>query len=222
VTSRRRVLIVSHVFPPLVAGGAPRMGQFARLLPEFGWDVTVLTAKHEGVDDRAVAALNGHATILETWSPSTVIKRGAPVPKRGVRGWARRTLRTVALSVVFPDREVFWTPGAIAAGKRALAETPHDVVLATHGPASDLVVGRALARSATLPLVVDFRDLWSTLPMPVFTTPLHRAAARRGWPRISRRRTAFRASARSRSRTATIPTTSPAPPMRAPRAPRSG
>lgn len=179
MTARRRVLIVSHVFPPLVAGGAPRMGQFARLLPEFGWDVTVLTARHEGVDTGAVAALAGRATIVDTWSPSTAIKRGAPVPKRGMRGWARRTLRTAAMSVVFPDREIFWVPGAIAAGKRALAAAPHDLVFATYGPASDLVVGRALARAAKLPLVVDFRDLWSTLPMPVFTTPLHRAAARR-------------------------------------------
>jgi glycosyltransferase involved in cell wall biosynthesis len=184
---RQRVLIVSHVFPPLVAGGAPRMGQFARLLPDHGWDVTVLTAKHEGADASALAALEGRATIVETWSPaSAVVKRGAPTPKRGLRGLARRMLRTAAMSVLFPDREVLWVPGAIAAGKRVIAKTPHDVVFATHGPASDLVVGRELARAAKLPLVVDFRDLWSMLPMPIFTTPLHRAAARRLERRVVR------------------------------------
>src|SRR5438132_14425191 len=72
-----------------------------------------------------------------------------------------------------------WIPGALAAGARALRERQHDLVLATHGPASDLLLGHALARRFHLPLVVDFRDLWSTLPMPVFTTPVHRAAARR-------------------------------------------
>lgn len=180
---RRRVLIVSHVFPPAVAGGAPRMGQFARLLPEFGWDVTVLTARRAGgVDGSARDKLAGRATIVDAWAPAPPAAlggRGAPVPKRGLRGLARKTLRTAAMSIVFPDREVFWVPGAIAAGKRALAEVAHDVVFATHGPASDLVVGRALARGAKLPLVVDFRDLWSMLPMPIFTTPLHRAAAHR-------------------------------------------
>jgi hypothetical protein len=192
------------------------MGQFARLLPEFGWDVTVLTAKHEGVDSRAVAALSGRATIVDAWSPSTAIKRGAPVPKRGVRGLARRTLRTAAMSIVFPDREVFWVPGAISAGKRALEQTPHDVVFATHGPASDLIVGRALARAAKLPLIVDFRDLWSTLPMAIFTTPLHRAAARRLersivrdasrriWPPSSRPSTASPNNEPYRSRTVSI------------------
>jgi glycosyltransferase involved in cell wall biosynthesis len=84
------------------------------------------------------------------------------------------------MSVLFPDREIFWAPGAIAHGRRVLAATPHDVVLATHGPASNLVVGSALASAAKLPLVVDFRDLWSTLPMSnAFVSPLHRAAAHR-------------------------------------------
>jgi hypothetical protein len=185
---RQRVLIVSHVFPPLVAGGAPRMGQFARLLPDHGWDVTVLTAKHDGIDTAAFVEIADRSKIIATWSPTSgVIKRGAPTPKHGVRSWARRTLRTAAKSVLFPDHAVLWLPGAIAAGRRALAEIPHDVVFATYGPATDLVIGRELARGAKLPLVVDFRDLWSTLPTDTaFATPLHRAAAHRLERRVVR------------------------------------
>ena len=82
-------------------------------------------------------------------------------------------------SVLFPDREVMWVPGAIAAGRREMAKTRHDAVLATYGPGSALLVGRVLARMARVPLVVDFRDLWSTLPMPVFATPVRRWAASR-------------------------------------------
>ena len=177
----RRLLLVSHVFPPQVAGGAARMGQFARMLPDAGWDVTVVTARHgAGAIDRAAEdAVAGRATSGAAPSPAArIVRRGQPVAKRGVRGLSRRVLRAAALTAVFPDREVFWVPGAIAAGARALRRVPHDVVLATHGPASNLIVGRALARAFGLPLVVDFRDLWATLPMPVFTTPLHRAAAR--------------------------------------------
>lgn len=177
----RRLLLVSHVFPPLVGGGAPRMGQFARLLPDFGWDVTVITAKHtsSGVDAVAREALAGKATILEAWSPaSAVVKRNQPARKRGIKGAIRKVVRTAAMSLVFPDREIFWALAAIRIGQRALRETQHDVVLASHGPASNLVVGLSLAKQFGLPLVADFRDLWSTLPMPNFTTPVHRAAAR--------------------------------------------
>ncbi len=159
------------------------MGQFARLLPDFGWDVTVLTAKHDqavALDHEAVEALAGRATIVESWSPlSAVVPRGHAVPRRGPKAAARRLVRTAALSVMFPDRQVLWVPSAIAAGRKALRRTPHDAVFATCGPASDLVIGRELARQFKLPLIVDFRDLWSTLPMPVFTTKLHRAAAHR-------------------------------------------
>lgn len=180
---RRRVLLVSHVFPPLVAGGAPRMGQFARLLPDHGWDVTVLTGQPPAsisLDTAAEAAIAKRARIVRTWSPaSSVVKRGAPVAKKGVAGLVRNVVRTAAFAVVFPDRDVFWVPAAVRAGRRALRETHHDVVLATYGPGSNLLVGRALAASARLPLVVDFRDLWSTLPMPVFASPVHRAAAHR-------------------------------------------
>ena len=83
------------------------------------------------------------------------------------------------MSVVFPDREVFWVKPAIDAARRVMRELPHDVVVATYGPASNLLVGRTLAREHRIPLVVDFRDLWSTLPMDVFPTRMHRAAARR-------------------------------------------
>ena len=156
------------------------MGQFARLLPECGWDVTVLTARHgNGTDRAALAALDGKAKIIDAWSPASAVSvRGKPTPRQGLRGKARRWLRTATMSVVFPDREVFWVPGAIARGRAELRETRHDLVLATHGPASDLIVGRALAKQFRIPLVVDFRDLWSTLTIPFFPTPAHRAAAR--------------------------------------------
>jgi glycosyltransferase involved in cell wall biosynthesis len=174
-------LLVSHVFPPLVAGGAPRMGEFARLLPDHGWDVTVLTARHSAsaIDRDGAAAIAKRARIVEAWSPTAVVPRGVATPRRGPLAIARRFARTAVATITFPDREMLWIPAAIAAGRRALAATPHDAVLATYGPASTLLVGAALARRFGLPLVVDFRDLWSTLPMPSFPTPLHRAAARR-------------------------------------------
>ena len=181
---RRRLLVVSHVFPPLVAGGAMRMGQFARLLPDFGWDVTVLTGEHNkgvSIDAPAVDALQGKATIVRAWSPtSAVATRGRAVPRHGVKAALRGALRTAVMSVMFPDREVVWIPAAVAAGRKALAAQPHDAVLATYSPGTNLIIGRILARAARLPLVVDFRDLWATLPVEsAFISRAHRAAALR-------------------------------------------
>jgi hypothetical protein len=155
------------------------MGQFARLLPDFDWDVTVLTAKHEGVDTLAVDALAGRARIIGTRSPSKIVPRGLPTPKHGPAALARAAARTIVRSILFPDREILWVPGAIEAGRRVLDETPHDAVFATHGPGSNLIVGHWLARSRRLPLIVDFRDLWSTTTVSNFASSLHRVAARK-------------------------------------------
>ena len=43
-TKRRRVLIVSFLFPLMNNIGAVRIGKFAKYLPEFGWEPIVLTA----------------------------------------------------------------------------------------------------------------------------------------------------------------------------------
>lgn len=160
------------------------MGQFARLLPDVGWDVTVLTSHAPAsvaLDRDGEAAIAERGTrIVRAWSPvSSVIKRGTPVAKTGIAGAVRRALVRTARSVMFPDREVLWVPGAIQAGRSVMRELHHDVVLATYSPASDLIVGKRLAAESRLPLVVDYRDLWSTVPLDLFASPLHRSAANR-------------------------------------------
>ena len=46
---RRRVLLVSYHFPPVGGAGVQRPAKFARYLPDFGWDVSVLQAANPSV-----------------------------------------------------------------------------------------------------------------------------------------------------------------------------
>lgn len=160
------------------------MGQFAKLLPEFGWDVTVLTGLHRSsvaIDAPAIDALQGRTNIVRAWSPASAIAtRGRAAPRYGLKSVVRRAVRTTVMSMMFPDREILWVPAAVAAGTRALRAQPHDAVLATYSPGTNLIVGRMLARAFNLPLLVDFRDLWATLPVDsAFVTRAHRALALR-------------------------------------------
>lgn len=43
LTSRKKVLIIAYIFPPLARAGVHRTVRFVRYLPELGWDITVLT-----------------------------------------------------------------------------------------------------------------------------------------------------------------------------------
>jgi glycosyltransferase involved in cell wall biosynthesis len=48
VSRPRRLLMVANAFPPMASGGNARQLRFVRYLPEFGWEVTVLSARVQG------------------------------------------------------------------------------------------------------------------------------------------------------------------------------
>lgn len=63
---RRSVLLVAYHFPPFGGSGVQRALKFAKHLPQFGWDVHVLTAdhRHYPVQDHAMLdELGGRVTI---------------------------------------------------------------------------------------------------------------------------------------------------------------
>jgi glycosyltransferase involved in cell wall biosynthesis len=179
----RRLLYVSYIFPPMVAGGAPRAHQFCKYLPEFGWAPTVLTGPAtaaEAVDDGALRELPGCVAVVRAPCPLAERgSRGLPNPRAGLAGFVRRAARAACRLALLPDRQVLWKSGAVRAGLEASRREPHDAILATFGPGSNLLVGQRLAELTGLPLVVEFRDLWADLPHPVFATPLHRRLAER-------------------------------------------
>ncbi len=43
LTSRKKVLVIAYIFPPLARAGVHRTVRFVRYLPELGWELTVLT-----------------------------------------------------------------------------------------------------------------------------------------------------------------------------------
>ena len=60
-----------------------------------------------------------------------------------------------------PDSSMFWIKPATNAAVEACASTRAEVVWATGGPWSSLVVGRNVSLRTKLPYVLDFRDPWT-------------------------------------------------------------
>lgn len=179
----KRVLFVSYLFPPMAAGGVPRVAQFCKYLPEFDWEPTVLTGPlvpAADIDREALRQLPDCVEVVRAPCPlGAQGVRGSANPRSGLAGLARRAARLAMRLVLVPDRQILWKRNAVRAGLAALAAKKHAVILATFGPGTNLLVGRELARRSGLPLVLDFRDLWADLPQPAFATPLHRALASR-------------------------------------------
>ena len=116
-----RVLMVAFQFPPAGGSGTQRTLKFARYLPEFGWDVEILTARaavHEAQDPTLLAEV-----------PQSVPVHHAPcfIPgtELGIRGWYPSFMN-------FPDRYSNWFPFATRFGRRLLRERRFDVIYATH------------------------------------------------------------------------------------------
>ncbi len=155
-----RLLLVTYHFPPEPAAGAQRPGYLATYLPEFGWDVSVLTRPLGETPE--IAARVVPAPVLGASLESNVRSalngnaRTASAPRRALR-WAKEAL-------LFPDRTVGWVPPAVARGLAVSAESRFDAVLSTAMPASVHIVAATIARSRGLPWVADYRDLWSGNP----------------------------------------------------------
>jgi glycosyltransferase involved in cell wall biosynthesis len=170
----RRVLLISHHFPPVGGAGVQRPVKFAKYLRNFGWDVSVLTASNPSVpvfDESLAADIPEHVIVerARTWEPGYRLKSGmaanaASVRQAGIvataKGWARRAVRGAAMALLQPDVQILWTPSAYLAASRLLSRLRHDVILATAPPYSSLVLGRLLSKRFGLPLVLDYRDEW--------------------------------------------------------------
>lgn len=168
---RKRVLIIAYIFPPTGGAGVQRVTKFVKYLPRHGWDVSVLTVANPSVplrDDSLLKDIPPETLIrrARSWEPGYAMKAAvSATQERSRRGRLARSLasaaRRVGTVLLQPDPQILWLPAAIREGKRLLREVWHDVILPSGPPFSAFLVGAALARSARLPLVLDYRDEWA-------------------------------------------------------------
>src|SRR5688572_21173339 len=109
----KRVLLISYTFPPTGGAGVQRAAKFAKFLPRFGWDVSVLTASNPSVPlmDESLTEdvpAGTHIEKARTFEPSYRTKArvaaGSQLTER--RTWTsglKRALRSGAVNLLQPD-----------------------------------------------------------------------------------------------------------------------
>ncbi len=154
----KRVALLTYLWPPAAGAGVHRPVKFARYLRDFGWDPLVLTT-------RRPAALAHDPGLAATLPPELEVVRlcnleagggGSGAAAGDSAGW-----RSWLAGLLFPDRHVLWLATGLPRALAALRGGSAQVVLATAPPFTSLVLGWLLARLQGLPLVLDFRDVWS-------------------------------------------------------------
>jgi len=175
-----RVLFVTYYFPPSGGPGVQRSLKFAKYLPAFGWEPTVLTvhpksASYPNLDMKMLEEIPPGLSVERTgaWDPYALYARLLGRKKEETIGvafiggehesWKQRLAKWVRANLFLPDARVGWVPFAIRRGMELLQRERFDVILTSGPPQSVHLIGRALARRSGLPWCADFRDPWTDI-----------------------------------------------------------
>jgi hypothetical protein len=161
-----RLLIIAYYFPPWGMGGVQRVAKFAKYLPEFGWDVTVIAPS-------ATDYHNKDTSLLDELPPAVRVERiDTSSSSIGPVGPIRPLLKWLSSWRDFPDRHKSFAVLAAQRARELMRETPFDAVLTSSPPPSVHLAGMELRRD--IPWIADFRDPWQALADDYGPTLFHR------------------------------------------------
>lgn len=166
-----RLLLITYYYPPAPRVGAYRPARLVRHLPEFGWDVTVLTARLPGVERHDEDIIETPCEdVLGEWKarlhldPHVGLHAQLGLPLATKVNSQRLHTRLISWGkqwIAFPDAMRGWVAGALQAAIR-LGRTEHiDAILSTSPPVSAHVIGSRSQSALLCPWIADYRDLWN-------------------------------------------------------------
>ena len=176
----KRVLFVTYYFPPSGGSGVQRALKFAKYLPLFGWEPTILTVRPENaaypdLDETLRRDVPPGLRVERTraWDPYALYAQlqgkaksetvGVGFVGEGEANRTQRLARWLRANVFLPDARVGWVPFALRRGGTLLESGSYDAILTTGPPHSVHLVGQLLARRYSLPWLADFRDPWTDI-----------------------------------------------------------
>src|SRR3954451_14101276 len=131
----RRLLIVAYYFPPIGGIGSIRLLRFGENLPEFGWDVTVLAPKATPhAADPRLRYPEEHVVRSRSLELTRLKQLVPRVRANGDGNGPARTAARTAGRLLYPDPQIGWFPGAIAAGRRVVRRHSFDAILSSSFP----------------------------------------------------------------------------------------
>jgi glycosyltransferase involved in cell wall biosynthesis len=157
----KSLLQITYPFPPNSTAGAVRSERFARYLPEFSWNVDVVTIKprsdlFEDSSRLNIFGKNVRVHFTSTLDPCLWARDKKPENR------LLRLLRSLVMEIFsFPDHMLLWVPFAVREGLIIHESAPIDAIYTTSPPHSTHLAGLLLSKLLRKPWVADFRDPWT-------------------------------------------------------------
>ena len=170
-----KVLQLAYHFPPIGGGGVQRNLEFARRLPEHGFELVVVT----GSGDAGGRWTPRDPTLLETVPSSVTVMRvpePTPVPSRSAR---RRIDKVLMRPTRFSED---WTASVLALSDTLAPDI--DLIYASLVPYEAAEAAGRLAAHLGKPWIADLQDPWALDEMCLYPTGLHRRVDLRRMSRL--------------------------------------
>lgn len=173
------VLIVIYDFPPYITGGSViRTMKYLKYLSGRGFNFTILSVRRSHL--LASTKIKPNSTNYRAFFCSDPIRdffdkvkaQGALPAQEG-----RTSLKSKILNLgkyfvkwglnncLFPDQGYFWIKNASKLGTNLLQERSIDLIYSSFPEPAAHWLAYKLAKKHKLPLVLDYRDLWSSNPL---------------------------------------------------------
>lgn len=139
MNSSPHVLILTQYFPPEAGAAASRMSDYALLLKDAGFKVSVVCERPAYFIRKNVKSKN-----VENWKGINVYRTWVAANKRSTN----------------KDRSFFYLSFMLSGIVRSLRLEKPTVIWVTSPPLTTAVAGRIISRFRRVPYILDVRDLW--------------------------------------------------------------
>ena len=145
-------------------GGVGRPLGLYKYLPQYGYDITVLTVKN-------IVYSEYDYSLLDKVDRSRIIRSGSLDPARLLYlSGIRRPERLKAglkkySSAIMPDSKRGWNILAFRKAEKIIKKNNISTVITSSPPPSSHLLGLKLKAKYNIPWIADFRDLWFSLPI---------------------------------------------------------
>ena len=178
-----KVLVIAYYYPPLGLSGVQRTLKFTKYLKDYNWDVTVLTTGAAGyfAHDNSLlkeAEDSGIKIIRTSGGDINSMLSGKGTIKIPPE-FIRKLFSRISNTFFIPDNKISWSQKALVKGREILKQERFDAIFVSGPPFSSFITGRKLKKEFDVPLVIDYRDLWSGNQFMFVPTPIHRLIHKR-------------------------------------------